>query len=233
MNFLKNFFIILSLLCLFGGKVHSQHLESHYFQKQSEQKNVAQLVFDWNPTLILGLGYGRVLPVNFGSFNRNIFVNLGFSVPIFLIPAADTGTIKLGGSMFVFKNSWNIKVGLGLRAQAFDNNISKGSDFSGQIDLYPGYFAQSWSVALQLSYRSVFLTHLTHHQSYKDNFESVQDGWYDSMASHFFFALTGSVFLGDRVSINLRAGVRVAGNFKSYSPYLLPWIFSLGTEFWF
>lgn len=225
--------IIFSMLILYCGTASSQHLESLWFQDESEHKNAAQLVLDWDPTLTLGLGYGRVIPIHFGSHNRNIMLNLGLSVPIFLIPAADTGTIKLGGSIFVFDSPWNIKAGLALRVQRFNNNVSEGSAFSGQIDLYPGYFAPNWSIALQLSYRSIFLVHLTHLQSYKDNFEGVQDGWYDSMASYFFFALSGGVLLGDRVSITLRAGVRVAGTFESYSPYLIPWIFSLGTEFWF
>jgi hypothetical protein len=183
---------------------------------------------DFNPSPGLGLGYGQVRRLAIGGLARNVLLAGAVRVPVFLIPKLDTASMRVGAAAFVLEGPWNVRMALGLGAQAFDNQVASGQSYAYEAALVPGYFAERWHVGLGVQFQHAPISRFVHTAAYKANMPEVKDGLYASTSMALRAGLVGGYRFGESVEIHAAAGMRVAGDLGSYDPYLFPWFFVLG-----
>ncbi len=196
--------------------------------------NLLSTDLEWDPTVMIGLGYGRVVPVAPWGHDRDLLLHGRLSTPMFMLGSIDHMNLEAGASAPLLDGPWNVGVGLVGRTQWFDNGLSSGMNLAYQVDLDPGHYQERWFVGGRIRLRQVVATHFKHKPLYDTMFVGEpQDGWYSGSSAYLFFLASGGVRVGQRVDLTLRAGVRVAADFGSYAPYLLPWNFSFGARYHF
>lgn len=223
----------LALALLVSSTAGAQELERNLYREQRDRPNVAMATFGWDPALSIAVGYGRVLPVEGARRRRDVLVFGGLGSPIFLFPGADGLDFQMGGRVFAFRGAWNLQTGLVLDAQLFDNGVSHGSAFKATFALEPGYYAPRWFVKLGLELRWTYLAHLTQSAAYLRAYPDAADGWYANTASYFYATVGGGCRIAEAFELDLRAGLRLASDFQSYTPYILPYVITISGSYAF
>ena len=93
-----------------------------------------------------------------------------------------------------------------------------------------GYYKQKWFVAGEAGFDKAIVTHFKHTATYKQNFPSVQDGWYEpATGGNFYYGLqTGYSFR--RNDIYLKAGKILTQDFNT-TP-MVPFYLQVGYNIW-
>lgn len=93
-----------------------------------------------------------------------------------------------------------------------------------------GYYQKKWYVSGEAGFDKAIVTHFKHSDLYKQNFPSVQDGWYQpATGGNFYYGLqTGVSF--KRNDIYLKAGKILTQDFST-AP-LVPFHLEIGYNIW-
>jgi hypothetical protein len=108
----------------------------------------------------------------------------------------------------------------------FQNPVVRMSNFGSDLSGTFGYYKPKWFVAADVGFDKAIVTHFKHDKSYKDDFQSVQDGWYEpTTGGNFYYGLqTGFSF--NKNDITLKLGKVIMQDFKS-NPFI-PFYAQLG-----
>lgn len=211
--------IIAILLTIIASMAHSQTLNWASLDKAQRYIVNFNMGLDFGLTYSLGYGYRlkTTLP---------IILNVEQSHPSGKVFFDDFRT-KMGGQIRLaqvgdFQFSTKIQ-GIFRR---FENSVARlvnfGCDVSGTI----GYYKPRWFVAGEIVFDKAIVTHFKHGQSYKDDFPSVQDGWFDpSTGGNFYYGLQAG-FSFKRQDIYVKAGNLLTQDFKT-KPFI-PFYAQLG-----
>lgn len=157
-----------------------------------EQKQILNANVGLDFAINYGLGYGYQL-----KSKLPLLLNVEFSFPSGEKAEFDDHKVKIGGQVRVFKfNNFAISTKIQGVFRRYENPsvrlVNFGSDMSGII----GYYKTKWFVATEVGFDKAIVTHFKHSQLMKDNFPTIQDGWYEpSTGGNFYYGLqTGISF---------------------------------------
>jgi len=199
------------------------------FFKDTQRSNVVNFAIENDPSIAMSLGYGYIF--NLGK--RNLLASLSVGVPIFLLTNFNHFSYTVDGSIFIFKDKWNIKTKLGFKVKSFNNELSKGSAFAGQFSISPGYFSKRWFISAELSYRKYFLSYLKHSNYYKKIYPDVKDGWYSNDSGYLFTGLIGGYQFLKSLEVTICLLYKATDNFQDYMPFILPFSATIGVGYSF
>lgn len=228
MKYNKIFFILFFVFTLSNG-LSAQNTENNFFEFENEKRNIILSSFEFDPSMSLDLGYGKV----FSIMNKNIFVSSSIGTPIFILPDFDHTYLNIDSSIFIFKSNWNVKSKLGFKYKSFDNILSEGSNLGFYLSFTPGYYTKKWFVGFDILYRQYFLTYFSHKEYYTRWFPEAKDGWYYNSAGFFFFSLKGGYNIKDFMELNIKLSYKIANTFETYDPFTIPVAVSVGFDYSF
>lgn len=220
--------ILLTLLILvWTAKLSAQQINNGFFNK-TEAKNALALSFDLDPAFFIGLEYERIFDINIKNFSRKLNAKVGVKT------YGVYTDVNYGVHVFAFGQSdWNAIVNLAGETKFSSNAVSNGTAHNVIVSLMPGYFKEKWYLGAELMLKKGIAQHFKHTDEYKNNHTSVVDGWYDTDLMYYYFSLNTGFKLGEKVDLNFRVGYRATADFKTYSPYLVPFFLNLGVRYQF
>lgn len=216
----KNKIVILIALTFFIQIIgYSQTINWNNLKK--EQTHIINTNIGWDYSINYGVGYGYQI-----KSELPIVLNIEFSVPSGNNLLDDVKT-KIGGQIRVFQlNNFTFITKIQGIFRRYENPsvrlVNFGSDMSGTI----GYYKPKWYIATEIGFDKAIITHFKHSQLVKDNFPTIQDGWYEpSTGGNFYYGLqTGFSF--KKHDIYLKIGKVLTQDFKT-TP-LIPYYAQLG-----
>lgn len=178
---------------------------------KKEQMQIFNANAGWDFAINYGVGYGYQL-----KSKLPIIVNLEFSFPAGGNAGFDDHKVKIGGQARVFKfNDFAFTTKIHGVFRRYENPsvrlVNFGSDMSGII----GYYKSKWFVATEVGFDKAIVTHFKHSHLMKDNFPTIQDGWYEpSTGGNFYYGIqTGISF--KQHDIYLKGGRMLTQDFKT------------------
>lgn len=216
----KNKIVILIALTFFIQIIgYSQTINWNNLKK--EQTHIINTNIGWDYSINYGVGYGYQI-----KSELPIVLNIEFSVPSGNNLLDDVKS-KIGGQIRVFQlNNFTFITKIQGIFRRYENPsvrlVNFGSDMSGTI----GYYKPKWYIATEIGFDKAIITHFKHSQLAKDNFPTIQDGWYEpSTGGNFYYGLqTGFSF--KKHDIYLKIGKVLTQDFKT-TP-LIPYYAQLG-----
>ncbi len=168
----------------------------------------------WDSTWLAETGYARALPVRLGNAGSAAEVRL--ALPVVLVPGLSGGTAE-SGLTTLFRHPSH----LGASA-AVDTGLSWATDslgdkvaWVGQVSVRPGYYADRFSVAADLTWRTSLATHISHSDAVHDLFDDrypdgtepadtvdgPRSGWYALAANRLRLGLAAATRVGRAASL--------------------------------
>ena len=97
----------------------------------------------------------------------------------------------------------------------FNNPVARLINFGSDLSSTFGYYKPKWYVAADVGFDKAIVTHFKHSNSYKEDFPTVQDGWYEpATGGDFYYGLqTGFSFKSN--DLTLKFGNVLFQDFKT------------------
>ena len=179
----------------------------------------------YDPAPELGVSGTWALPV---GDTRVLGLSGEVSVPVFLLSAFDAGEIQARASMPLLEGASNVHLGVDLAAETLDTGQSQLTSLLVGGSVVPGWHGERVVVALPVRYRWGGLSHQAFNAYYLAQVPTAADGWYANTSRFLYLSGLVAARLGVRWELDVEAGARVPGDFGSYGPYLIPWLFNVG-----
>ncbi len=150
---------------------------------------------------VAGLGYTRGLSV----LGRTTLLTASVTMPIAGADAGDYAT-RLGATVpLAGRDRWRLGLSLGGSMKGIRNPVSEMTSLGADGALVGGYYRPRWFLAAEGGYDGAIATHIDHTESYRDEYEGAQDGWYVDTGSNIRLGLAAGMTFG-RYDIIARAG---------------------------
>jgi len=205
------------------AKILSQ--EINWYRLQNDQRHLLNVN--------AGVDYGLSFGARYGYHLRStipIMLIVDFSIPSGENVADDFKT-RLGGYIRLYEADhfqFSAKV-LGV-FRRYENSYARLLNFGSDMGVVAGYYQRNWYVSGEAGFDKAIVTHFKHSDLYKQNFPSVQDGWYQpSTGGNFYYGLQTGVSL-KRNEIYLKAGKILTQDFST-AP-LIPFHLEIGYNIW-
>jgi hypothetical protein len=89
--------------------------------------------------------------------------------------------------------------------------LNFGSDMSGVI----GYYRKKWYAATEVGFDKAIVTHFKHSKTFRENFPTVEDGWYEpATGGNFYYSLQAGYSFG-KSDVYIKAGKVLTQDFKT------------------
>lgn len=180
-----------------------------------------------------GIDYGLTFGARYGYHLKTtapIMLIFDLSVPSGENLADDFKT-KIGGYIRLYQVD-NLQFSAKIMGvfRRYENSYARLLNFGSDMGATVGYYKQKWFVAGEAGFDKAIVTHFKHSASYKQNFPSVKDGWYEpATGGNFYYGLKTGLSLNQN-DIYLKAGKTLAQDFKTKP--LLPFYLELGYNIW-
>lgn len=160
--------------------------------------------------IIFGAAYGYRLPGRLP-----IIVSGEYSFPAGS-SVADDHKVKAGVQARLLKaGSLRLSGELYGLYRRFNNDLTGMVNFGSYSAISIGWYRPGFFVAGQFGFDKAIVTHFRHHDSYRELFPDVQDGWYQpATGGNYSYGIAAGYSLA-RVDMNLRAGKAIAEDFKT------------------
>ena len=214
--------IIIIITLIIKNCAYSQTLNWASLDKQ--QRHIINLNAGLDFGVTYGIGYGYQLKTHLP-----IVLNIEQSHPSGNKFLEDFKT-KMGGQIrWLQLGDFQFSTRIQGVFRRFENPLTRlvnfGSDMSGTFGLY----RPKWFVAGEVGFDKAIVTHFKHKPSYKDDFPTVQDGWYEpATGGNFYYGLQAG-FSFKRSDIYLKAGNLLVQDFKTN--LFLPFYAQIGYNF--
>ena len=222
---MKRFHILTACTLLFiqPAKIFSQ--EINWSNLPTEQRHLVNINAGVDYALTYGARYGYRLRSKIPAI-----MVLDLSIPSGDNLVDDFKT-KIGGyfRLYQVKNfQFSAKI-LGV-FRRYENLSARLLNFGSDMGIVAGYYKSKWFVAGETGFDKAIVTHFKHSAMYKENFPSVQDGWYEpATGGNFYYGLQTGLSL-KRNDIYLKAGKTLTQDFTT-SP-MAPFYVQLGYNIW-
>jgi len=222
---MKHFNILIACTLVFiqPAKIFSQ--EINWSNLPAEKRHLVNI----NAGIDYGLTYGARYGYQLRSKMPGIMV-LDLSVPSGDNLVDDFKT-KIGGYIrfYQVKNfQFSAKI-MGV-FRRYENLSARLLNFGSDMGLVAGYYQRKWFVAGEAGFDKAIVTHFKHSALYKENFPSVQDGWFEpATGGNFYYGLQTGLSL-KRNDIYLKAGKVLTQDFST-AP-MVPFYLQLGYNIW-
>ena len=215
--------IFFAISLMHPAKILSQ--EINWYRLQNDQRHLLNVN--------AGVDYGLSFGARYGYHLRStipIMLIVDFSIPSGENVADDFKT-RLGGYIRLYEADhfqFSAKV-LGV-FRRYENSYARLLNFGSDMGVVAGYYQRNWYVSGEAGFDKAIVTHFKHSDLYKQNFPSVQDGWYQpSTGGNFYYGLQTGVSL-KRNEIYLKAGKILTQDFST-AP-LMPFHLEIGYNIW-
>ena len=174
--------------------------------------------FGWDPTWLVGLGYAHRVPPLGGRYSAQVDAVL--AVPLVLIPELNAGKLT-GGVQALLLGHGRLGTVAGAHTGLTLANDPTGTKVGWGLELnvQPGYFAPTWSIAIDLAWRTALATYIAHAERVRDTFDDrypdgapagaqdgPRDGWYFLPANRFHVGAAGGFVIAARTALSLAGG---------------------------
>jgi hypothetical protein len=186
-----------------------------------EQRHIINLNAGLEFGVTYGIGYGYQLKTALP-----IVLNIEQSHPSGKDFFEDFKT-KIGGQVRIVQvGDFQFSVKIQGVFRRFENPVVQlvnfGSDVSGTF----GFYNSKWFLAGEIGFDKAIVTHFKHTQSYRDNFPTVQDGWYEPATGGNFYYGIQAGYSFKRSDNYLKVGNVLVQDFKT-KPFI-PFYAQLG-----
>lgn len=166
----------------------------------------------------VGVEYGLVYGIGYGYHLKTkmpIVLNAEYSFPSGSSLTDDFKT-KFGGQINVVQaNSFRLSAKVYGLFRRYQNNYVRIANFGSDMALNFGLYKNRWFVAGEVGFDKAIVSNFKHSSLFKNNFPSVQDGWYEpATGGNFYYGLQGGYSFGKH-DIYLKAGLVTQQDFKT------------------
>ena len=215
--------IFFAISLMHPAKILAQ--EINWYKLQNDQRHLLNVN--------AGVNYGLNFGARYGYHLRStipVMLIVDFSIPSGEIVADDFKT-RFGGYIRLYEADhfqFSAKV-LGV-FRRYENSYARLLNFGSDMGVVAGYYKRKWYVSGEAGFDKAIVTHFKHSDLYKQNFPSVQDGWYQpATGGNFYYGLQAGVSL-KRNDIYLKAGKILTQDFST-AP-LVPFHLEIGYNIW-
>jgi len=215
--------IVFAVTLMQPAKLLSQ--EINWYKLQKDQKHLINVN--------AGLDYGVSFGARYGYHLRStipIMLIADFSIPSGENLTDDFKT-RLGGYIRLYQaDHFQVSAKILGVFRRFENSYARLLNFGSDMGLAAGYYKRKWFVAGEAGFDKAIVTHFKPSAIYKQNFPSVQDGWYEpATGGNFYYGLQAGLTL-KRNDIYLKAGKILTQDFTT-TP-LVPFHVQVGYNIW-
>jgi len=201
----------------------------------------ALFAFGWESTWLLKVGYSQIWPAVFGTRSGKVIVGLDLPLPQLSAFSGGRFSVALASELFGARDSFGALAMISGSGVWANDSLGNKFGFGLASALQPGWFAQNWSAGLDLRYRVMLATHISHSDSVKALFgdrpegaiQGPRDGWFGMTAHRFQGGMAGAK-RWDRFSLSARGGIdygpRLTGLMGSQPVDSLPFYIEAGSE---
>jgi len=177
----------------------------------------------------IGYEYGSVTKLAYGY-------QLGMTKPLLLIGEIsrnsggkffDDMNVSVGAQMPILqKGNWKASARLSLLYKSHQEKLVNTNSLGTALGTVIGFYKPKGHIGLELLYDKPSLIHLKHSDDMKDNYASIQDGWYEATGGNLMIGLQGSKSLFHGFEIMGRIGI-ISNGPNTQAP-LVPLYFNIG-----
>src|SRR5687767_6367652 len=162
------------------AKILSQ--EINWYNLQKDQRHLINV----NAGLDYGLSFGARYGYQLSSKIPFIGI-LDFSIPSGEKLADDFKT-RIGGYIRLYEaDHFQLSAKIMGVFRRYENSYARLLNFGSDMGVTAGYYQRKWFVAGEAGFDKAIVTHFKHSALYKQNFPSVQDGWYEPATGGNFY----------------------------------------------
>jgi len=177
----------------------------------------------------IGYEYGSVTKLAYGY-------QLGMSRPLLLMGELsrnsggkffDDMNVRVGAQMpFDLKGNWKAIARLSFLYKSHQEKLVNMNSLGTELGAIIGFYKPKGHIGLELLFDKPNLMHLKHSDEMKDNYASIQDGWYEAPGGNLMIGLQGSKSLVYGFEIMGRIGI--INNGPNTQAPLVPLYFNIG-----
>jgi len=199
---------ILIWLCLFIAPIIAKAQEINWRNLEASNKHLLSLQIGMDYGTVYGFSYGYQLP-----FNHPIIIGTGLSTPLganFM----DDYKVNLNVQTEVWHNNgFSIAVKPGGSMRRYHAAVAHLYNIGLEFNTTIGYYKPTWGVAMEAGYDWSRATYIEHN-TLKDYYPDIQDGWYGSTGGNFKFGIKGNYWMKS-IGIALKVGKVYGQDFEN------------------
>jgi len=199
--------------------------EINWYNLQNDQRHLINV----NAGLDYGISFGARYGYHLQSAIPAMLI-LDFSIPSGEKLVDDFKT-RVGGYIRLYEADhfqFSAKI-LGV-FRRYQNSYARLLNFGSDMGVTAGYYKRKWFVAGEAGFDKAIVTHFKHSALYKQNFPSVQDGWYEpATGGNFYYGVQAGLSL-KRNDLYLKAGKILTQDFST-TP-MVPFHLQIGYNIW-
>ena len=212
-------FIVCGVSLVTSTHIFSQNINWKSLDK--EQRHIINVNTGLDYGLTVGAGYGYQV-----KSKIPIVLNVEYSFPAGEKLTDDFKT-KIGGYIRLYQaNNFQFSAKIQGVFRRYESSFARLVNFGSDMAGIAGYYKHRWFVAGEAGFDKAVVTHFKHSSTYKQNFPSVKDGWYEpATGGNFYYGLQAG-FSFRRNDIYMKGGKVVSQDFST-TP-LLPFYLQVG-----
>ena len=200
---MKKIFIQIAFLFFCIGSVYSQDVNWRWLNEKNP--NLVQLKIGYDFGVTTQLGYSRSV-----KFVKPALLTVDYSFPMGKT-IFDDYKIRYGfQTELVELGNFIASVNLLGNFKKQDTELVKMYNLGIEPSILIGYYKPSWHTALEFGIIKPLTSNLNHSEIVKENYPTIQDGWYKAPGGYFNYGFQCSKTIGASFDISFRMGLTKA-----------------------
>ena len=216
---MKKIIFILLFIVLSITTVSAQHVNWKWIALDHPHHAHLNVGYDFSISTQIGYSY-------LANFAKPTLFTLDYSLPMGE-NLLDDFKIRLGGQIAILeRQSFIMSVKLFGNLKRYETSMLRMTDFGGEASILLGYYRSGWHIATECGFLQPIASHIRHFEVVKENYPSIQDGWYTSSGGYLFYGIQGSKSFLKHFDASFRFGFTNA--WAANKDALLPYYTQIG-----